>query len=99
MRDTNHQLHPRDMKSMTHISKWVLTVHTKSRTEYPAQQVIPDGPGMVSHDLQYTIHRIQILLPGSTKLHGRVMISITTLNHSLVQWSFHKQTHQGLLRS
>src|SRR3954463_11142910 len=41
MRDTNHQLHPRDMKSMTHINKWVLTVHTKSRTDSSAQQVIP----------------------------------------------------------
>src|SRR5438270_11674564 len=57
MRDTNHQLHPRDMKSMTHISKWVLTVHTKSKTGNPAQQVIPDGPGMVSDGIQYTIHR------------------------------------------
>ena len=62
MHDTTHQLHPRDMKSMTHISKWVLTVHTKSRAEDPAQQVIPDGPGMVSRDIQYTIHRYQILL-------------------------------------
>src|SRR4051812_32541497 len=60
---------------MTHVTKWVLTVHTKSRTENPAQQVIPDGPGMVSHDIQYTIHRIQILQQGSTKLYERVMIS------------------------
>ena len=79
MRDTNHQLHPRDMKSMTHISKWVLTMHIKSRTDSPAEQVIPDGPGMVSHGIQYPIHRYQILLHESNKPYGRVIISTTTV--------------------